>query len=125
MKQQELYELYQKGRQFESESKWQEAIETYIAYSKALDPKDQYIPYYWIAQFYRNLGEDEASIQAKIKYASGCSPASSAKLLTEIGNELETLGRLSEAIELYKEASIRHEKTDLSAKIAKLSNQLS
>ena len=124
MSQDETYQLYQKGRKLESKAQFEEAINTYIEYSDSLSEKDQFVPYYWIAKLYSKIGKDEESMKARIKYALGCTPAGTAKLLTEIGNEYEKLNRYKEAIECYQIATDRHDKTDMTSKIEKLKELL-
>lgn len=82
-------DYYFKGREFEKIGNFQNAIESYLEYSKHLDIEDQHIPKLWISKLFKKLGDKEHELLYHLDYIKGCTKPTQVILYNELGKEFK------------------------------------
>lgn len=108
------------GREKREQGLYQEAIAAFEEYSRWLAAKDKHIPYLWISELQKLIGQTEAALESLEKFARGCQPARSADLFKEIGLAHEERNETEKAIIAYEKAIALNSKIGLNNKLAAL-----
>jgi len=106
-KRQEFYNL---GRKLRNSGDLQGAIDAYTNYSLWLSDEDKHIPFDWIADIHKQLGNKLESIQNKIIYAQGCSLNLSIEVYKAIEINCKEIGEKKlelKAKELKRDAQLK------------------
>lgn len=121
---QKRQEFYWRGKKFQEEGNYTEAIESYKIYSNHLSNVDKHIPHQWISGFYEILNEKEKSLFHLEKYAQGCTPLTAAEVYKEIGEKYLELNVIHKAVTNFELAIKNNANIGVKTKLKELKNRL-